>query len=285
LAVNEASEAGRHSQPASGVPEIGHVRGLFEGHTADATSVAFSPNGKLLAAGGADKTVRVWAVDGGTPPRTLIGHAGPLAAVAFSPDGKLLASGGEDCQVRLWDTDTWQARVLGPFLAEVVTLAFDPGGTALVVGTGWEDNGIHVVDLAGGRPVRVLRGHTRNVTAVAVGPDGRTLASGGLDHTVRLWDLSSGREKLAGACPAGKRLVGPRQPGRPAPGRRGLLGPRHPPLGRDGQQAPSHAHGTREGRRGPRLQPGRRPTRLGRSGRHGPVMGRDFREGICLLSA
>jgi WD40 repeat protein len=81
----------------------------LEGHSSEVTSVAFSPDGKVLASGSWDSTVRLWYTGTGAALQTLEGHSSEVTSVAFSPDGKVLASGSWDSIVRLWDTGTGAA--------------------------------------------------------------------------------------------------------------------------------------------------------------------------------
>jgi WD40 repeat protein len=81
------------------------LRATLKGHTNFVCSVAFSPDGKTLASGSADKTIKIWNVATGKNIATLIGHTDEVTSVAFSPDGKTLASGSMDMTIKLWDVN------------------------------------------------------------------------------------------------------------------------------------------------------------------------------------
>jgi WD40 repeat protein len=161
------------------------------GHNGSVESVAFSPDGKILASGSRDDTIKLWDVATGREIRTLQGHTGDVNSVAFSPDGKVLASGSWDKTIKLWDVATGTLlRTLKGHTDYVRSVAFSPDGKVLASGS--FDNTIKLWDVATGREIRTLSGHTLDVASVAFSPDGRILASGSVDTTIKLWDVATG---------------------------------------------------------------------------------------------
>jgi WD40 repeat protein len=101
-------------------------------------AVAFSPDGKLVAAGGTDRIAVVWRVADRQVVATLKGHAGWVTGVAFSPDGKLLATSGGDQRVKVWDTANWSERIELPqnMTGAVNGVAFSPEGDLMAFAVG-----------------------------------------------------------------------------------------------------------------------------------------------------
>jgi hypothetical protein len=109
VAVNSAKRLiPPHVLPTVPSPEI--LRTLSGHHMDSVLSVAFSPDGKILASGSADRTIKLWDVATGKELRTLSGHTSYVLSVAFSPDGKILASGSGDRTINLWDVSRYTRR-------------------------------------------------------------------------------------------------------------------------------------------------------------------------------
>ena len=106
-----------------------NLNGRFPGHANAVHSVAFSQDGKTLASGSSDQTIRLWDVDTGEHKDTFLGHTSRVNAVAFSPDDKTLASGSSDMRIRLWDPKTGLSKpTLAGHPQGVNALAFSPDG-------------------------------------------------------------------------------------------------------------------------------------------------------------
>jgi WD40 repeat protein len=162
------------------------------------TSVAFSPDGVLLAVGGSTAAEIANAYDGRIL-RVLRGHTGTVYAVAFSPDGTLLATASADRTARIWDVGTGVHRTtLTGHDSYVNAVAFSPDGTLLA--TASTDGTARIWDVGTGVHRTTLTGHDNAVNAIAFSPDGQLIATASADSTARTWDTTTGvhRTTLSG---------------------------------------------------------------------------------------
>jgi hypothetical protein len=149
-------------------------------------AVAVSPDGRVIATGHGDKTLRLWSAKTGRPLKVIHGHEGHVDAVAFSPDGTLLATGSLDGTGRLW---TAGGDFLGPLVGHngfVLAVAFNPQST--LVATASTDRTVRIWKTTLGQLPVVLRGHDDAVTRMKFTSDGSRIVTVSRDGTERTWD-------------------------------------------------------------------------------------------------
>ncbi len=175
----------------------------LKGHKNRVWSVDYSYDGKFIASGSWDKTIKIWNAKTGDCIQTLKGHEGYVYGVAFSPDGKTLVSGGDDCTVKLWDVE--KGYCIRDFIGHdgsVYGVAFSPDGRFVV--SGGTDGTVKIWEI-GGKCIHTLGDNNlyynttikHSVYSVAFSPDGRFIAAGyssseSLGFSVKLWNVENG---------------------------------------------------------------------------------------------
>jgi tricorn protease-like protein len=181
-------------------PASGNAIGTLNGHADYVRSVAFSPDGKLIAAaGGAPQTegeIRIWDVQSHQPVRTIQGHKDCVYSVAWSPDGKLIASGSYDRMVKLWDAATGkEVHNLQDHIDAVFAVAFGPDGKRLASAS--QDRTVKIWDVATGKRLYTLSDSSDGLTSIAFSPAGDQLAAAGYDKTIYVWRLGDEDGRLS----------------------------------------------------------------------------------------
>ncbi len=165
----------------------------LRGHAGQVSSLAFSPDGKRVASGGAGGVIKLWDPATGREVLTLRGHTGIVRKLAFRPDGRRLASASGDQTARVWNVDTGQEEVaFHGHTDELWGIAWSPDGQQLASVGG--DKTVRLWDPATGREVRSFPAHGTPIGSISFSPDGRQLATSGDDSRVRLWETETGKE-------------------------------------------------------------------------------------------
>ncbi|MEW6526280.1 MAG: caspase family protein [Spirochaetota bacterium] len=160
------------------------------GHSEWITSVAVSPDRKLIASASLDATIKLWDVASGRLLRTLAGHSDTVEAIAFSPDGFILVSASADKTIKLWDVVSGEIVQRFDTTSYVKAVAYAHDGK--IIASGGEDGKITLWDVTTGKTLKKFYGHKSDITSLAFSANDQYIVSASKDGTIKLWEISTG---------------------------------------------------------------------------------------------
>lgn len=166
----------------------------LEGHTKAVRSLAFSPDGRMLASGSEDNTIKLWRVDNGRLIKTFKEDSNGYGvnSVAFSYDGSMLASGIYGPKINIWSVS--DGKIIRTIISEYDfcgVVKFSPDGNTIASG----DDRIMLWRVSDGKLIKTFEsseGHSENIFSISFNQDGGLIVSGSWDHTIKLWNVSEG---------------------------------------------------------------------------------------------
>jgi len=159
-------------------------------HAGAVQSLCFSSDGKILASGSYDNSVKIWSVPEGKLLKKLEGHTDTINSVNISPDGKTLASGSADLTIKLWSVPAGNLiKTLDGNGYNVRSVFFGPDSKTLASGS---SDGVKIWSVPDGKLIKTLEGHSNAVNSVSFSNDGKFLASGSEDLSVKIWSVPDG---------------------------------------------------------------------------------------------
>lgn len=170
----------------------GQFLGVLRGHEGAVVSIAYSPDGELLASVSQDMTVRLWRLSDGLCIHVLHGHTDEVWSVGFSPNGSLLVSGSRDTTVKIWQvSDGTLVHTLEGHEDAVTSVSFSPDGDHVVSGSA--DTMMRAWRATVGDMLHTIDGHESTVWKVGFSPDGQLVVSASQDGTIKLWRARNGK--------------------------------------------------------------------------------------------
>jgi len=169
------------------------VLDLGEVHSDSVFALKYSPTGRVLASGSADKQCRLFDTENGTPLGVLEGHTHHILTLAWKDDAVTLATGGADASVKLWNVEAGtQIRTVADFKKEVTCLAFIAQSDQFVA-TDATGNA-RLITAGDGKQLRVFAGADSGIYAIGVSPDGKKLFAGGQSGNQWVWQVEDGKQ-------------------------------------------------------------------------------------------